>query len=118
MARAEKRPVVDDEARGEPAFPTGPSPPPPPPPQQQRTTPTTAPLYDPLQTRMGPDIGRPTAVGSGHTAGGSGPIGLESVPVGTGPRMPSYEVGEGSNRSVEARNPGSWQYKKFVKNGG
>ena len=118
VARTEKRPAVGEEALGEPVVSTDPMPPPPPPPLQQRATPTTAPLFAPLQAGMRPDISGTAVVGSGQTAGGSGAARFDGIPAGTGPQIPRYEQGEGSNRSVDTRKLGLWQYEKFVKNGG
>ena len=84
VAKVEKRPAVDEEAQGEPVAPMGPPPPPPPPPLQQGATPGTAPLVAPLQARMRQDVGGPLIAGSGQTVGGSGAVGGDSVPVGTG----------------------------------
>lgn len=64
-----------------------------------RTIPLIAPLIAPIHARMG--------------AEGSGAARVGSVSARTIPPSFQFELGEGSNRSIDTRNLGLWQYKSF-----
>lgn len=81
---------MDDEVRGELAFPIGPPPQPPSLPMHRETIPMTAPLIASIQ--------------AGMDTGGSGAAGVSIASA----RRPSFqfELREGSDKSVDARNHG------------
>lgn len=63
---------------------------------------TTTPLIDPLQAGMSTHSSR-------QTPSGSGAVGVGSALAGIIPHSPQLELGEGSNRSADARNLKLWQ---------